>query len=216
MSANEIIDSGIELPRIAAVEPLPPYTLRVKWAEGPRAGREDLVDVSPAIFSYKVYRPLRNKSLFLTGVPTEDGDAVAWDGKDLLMSADTIQSLAQESMVPRDFAGFLIRNRLTQVAAAALLGRSRRQIANYTSIGPIPRIVALACHGFEALRRSAAIARELQSQLGEPSPVANDPGPAAGRVNAQPPKAGTAPAPDRSEQPRSPAVPATPRQRVLS
>jgi hypothetical protein len=157
MSENEVIDSGIPLPRIATVKPLPPYALLIRWAEGPRAGRQDLVDVSPAIFSYKVYRPLRNEELFLTGALAEDGDAVAWAGEDLLMSADTIQSLAQESMIPEDFAAFLTRNKLTQAAAAALLGRSRRQIANYVSIGPIPRIVALACHGFEALRRSAGI-----------------------------------------------------------
>jgi Protein of unknown function (DUF2442) len=201
MSENEIIDSGIALPRIAAVKPLPPYALLVKWAEGPRAGRQDLVDVSPAIFSYKVYRPLRNEDLFLTGVLTEDGNAVAWDGDDLLMSADTIQSLAQESMIPEDFKAFLTRNRLTQAAAAALLGRSRRQIANYTSIGPIPRIVALACHGFEALRRNAGI---------------TIPAPTTESVSAQSPKAYTAPDPDRSEQPRSPAARGEQRQRALS
>jgi hypothetical protein len=188
MSENEVIDSGIALPRIAAVKPVPHYALLVKWAEGPRAGRKDLVDVSPAIFSYKAYRPLRNEEFFLTGVLTEDGDAVAWDGEDLLMSADTIQSLAQESMMPEDFKAFLTRNGLTQLAAAALLGRSRRQIANYTSIGPIPRIVALACHGFEALRRNAGIAN--------PAP--------------------TVPAPDRGEQPRSPAGHGEQRQRALS
>jgi hypothetical protein len=97
MSENDIVDSGIELPRMAAVQPLSDYVLRVKWAEGPRTGREDFVDVSPAIFSYKVYRPLRDESLFLTGTLAEDGDAVAWGSEDLVMSADTIQSLAQES-----------------------------------------------------------------------------------------------------------------------
>jgi hypothetical protein len=173
MSENEIIDSGIALPRIAAVKPLPPYALLVKWAEGPRAGRQDLVDVSPAIFSYKVYRPLRNEDLFLTGVLTEDGNAVAWDGDDLLMSADTIQSLAQESMIPEDFKAFLTRNRLTQAAAAALLGRSRRQIANYTSIGPIPRIVALACHGFPfPLLRRSRLARNLPKHILPPTLIA--------------------------------------------
>lgn len=97
MSANDIVDSGIPLPRIATVQPFSDYTLRVSWAEGPRAGREDLVDVSPAIFGYKIYRPLRGEEMFLTGVIAEDGDAVSWGNDDLVMSADTIQSLAQES-----------------------------------------------------------------------------------------------------------------------
>ena len=64
MSENKIIDSGIELPHLASVETLAPYTLRVKWAAGSRAGREDLIDIHPIIFGYKVYRPLRDEALF--------------------------------------------------------------------------------------------------------------------------------------------------------
>jgi hypothetical protein len=163
MSVNDIVDSGIALPRMASVQPLPDYVLRVKWAEGPRAGRVDLVNVSPAIFSYKIYRPLRDERLFLTGAIAEEGDAVSWGsdsrgGDDLTMSADTIQSLAQESWEPKEFIEFLVRNKLTQEAAAALLGRSRRQVATYATIGPIPRVVALACSGFESLRRDKFLA----------------------------------------------------------
>ncbi|MGQ0681195.1 DUF2442 domain-containing protein [Bradyrhizobium sp.] len=153
MSVNDIVDSGIELPRMANVQPLDDFVLRVRWAEGPRKGREDLVDVSPAIFSYKIYRPLRDEHLFLKCTIAEDGDAVTWGSDDLTMSADAIQSLAQESWTPSEFVAFLERNKLTQLAAAALLGRSRRQIANYVTRGPIPRVVALACYGFESLRR---------------------------------------------------------------
>ena len=72
MSGNDVVDSGIPLPRMATVQPLRDFVLRVKWAEGPRAGREDFVDVSPAIFSYKVYRPLRDENLFLTGTIAEE------------------------------------------------------------------------------------------------------------------------------------------------
>ncbi|HEV2154593.1 hypothetical protein [Bradyrhizobium sp.] len=190
MSANDAVDSGIPVPRLATVQPLHDFVLRVKWAEGARAGREDFVDVSPAIFSYKVYRPLRDENLFLTGILVEDGDAVAWgDTEDLMMSADTIQSLAQESWTPKEFADFLIRNRLTQEAAAALLGRSRRQIATYATKGPIPRVIALACYGFESLRRD----RFLQG---------------TGGIGAQPPKVHSGSPPDPTDR-------ATPRQRVL-
>jgi hypothetical protein len=153
MSESDIVDSGIPLPRFAAVQPLREYVLKVKWAEGSRAGREDLVDVGPAIFGYKIYRPLREERLFLTGAIAEDGDAVTWGSDDLTMSADSIESLAQESWTPKEFVDFLNRNKLTQEAAAALLGRSRRQIATYAVTGPIPRVVTLACYGLEALRR---------------------------------------------------------------
>jgi|SRR5437764_3325979 len=157
MSENETIDSGIALPRMASAEPISPFTLKVRWAEGRRAGREDLVDVRPALSSYKIYRPLRHENVFLSGSLAGDGDSVTWNGEDdLSMSAELIQSLAEEAMTPKDFSAFLTRNRLTQEAAAVLLGRSRRQIANYVSTGPIPRVVALACYGFEARRRDAA------------------------------------------------------------
>ncbi|MDR3468836.1 MAG: DUF2442 domain-containing protein [Xanthobacteraceae bacterium] len=163
MSANEVIDSGITMPRIAVIEALPSHSLRVVWAEGPRAGREDLVDLRPAVFSYKIYRPLRDEALFLKAALVDDGNAVAWDGEDLVMSADAIEALAQESMSPGDFTAFLARNGLTQEAAAALLGRSRRQIANYCSIGPIPRVIALACYGYEARKRDATTARDRET-----------------------------------------------------
>jgi hypothetical protein len=196
MSENDIVDSGIPLPRMATVRALHDFVLRVKWAEGPRAGREDFVDVSPAIFSYKIYRPLRDESLFLTGVVADDGDAVAWsDDTDLMMSADTIQSLAQESWTPREFVEFLTRNRLTQEAAAALLGRSRRQIATYATKGPIPRVIALACYGFESLRRD----RFVQG---------------SGNISAQPPAVYPARAAEQSEQSDAPAAHTTSRQRA--
>ena len=198
MKENDIVDSGIPLPRMATVQPLSDYVLRVKWAEGPRAGREDLVDVSPAIFSYKIYRPLRAESLFLTGVIAEDGDAVTWGKEDLMMSADTIQSLAQESWTPKEFVEFLSRNRLTQEAAAALLGRSRRQIATYATIGPIPRVVALACYGFESLRRDKFLAGTGNNINPQPSPVY------------------AAQAAERSGQDHSPGGRPTSRQRVWS
>ncbi|MFK4537289.1 hypothetical protein ACVIW2_003545 [Bradyrhizobium huanghuaihaiense] len=195
MSANDIVDSGIELPRMASAQPLNDFVLKVRWAEGPRRGREDLVDVSPAIFSYKIYRPLRDEEFYRTGKIAEDGDVIAWGTGDLVMSADTIQSLAQESWTPSEFVAFLTRNQLTQVSAAALLGRSRRQIANYVARGPIPRVVALACYGFESLRRD----KFLEGN---------------GGINAQPPKVHTGQSPAQNEQSRFPAEPAKQRQRA--
>ena len=88
----------------------------------------------------------------------EDGYAIGWDVDDLEMSADLVEDVAAETMTPGDFAAFLKRNHLTQEAAAALLGRSRRQIGYYLTPGPVPRIVALACFGYEALARRRAVA----------------------------------------------------------
>jgi hypothetical protein len=154
MSENEFIDSGIPAPRIGGIRVGPDYHLEVTWDEGERAGRTDCVDLLPAISSYKFYRPLRNNEpLFATVRLADGGYAVEWGAHDIDMSAETLEVLARESMSSADFAEFLRRNNLTQQAAAIMLGRSRRQIGYYLNPGPVPRIVALACFGYEALRR---------------------------------------------------------------
>jgi hypothetical protein len=154
MSANDMVDSGIPMARIAAIRITGPASLEIAWADGTRAGRTDDVDLTPVIGSYKVYRPLRNNpELFASAHAIDDGYAVAWSGFDVDMSAETIEALAGESMTSAEFAAFLDRNGLTQNAAAALLGRSRRQIGYYLRPGPVPRVVALACVGYEALMK---------------------------------------------------------------
>jgi len=150
MNATEMIDTGLPMARIAAIRVVGPSRLEITWAEGNRAGRRDSVGLAPLIGSYRIYKPLRdNPELFATAHLIDDGDAVAWNAADLDMSAELIETLAEEEMTPEEFALFLKRNGLTQEAGAALLGRSRRQIGYYLSTGPVPRVVALACFGYE-------------------------------------------------------------------
>lgn len=153
MTENDIIDSGVPAPRINDVVVRHNCRLEVYWAEGERVERRpDIVDLAPAVFSYKIYRPLRNNvPLFSTARVVDNGYAIAWKGPDLEMSADLIEALATETITPAQFAEFLKRNDLTQQEAAAMLGRSRRQIGYYLKEGPIPRVVALACFGYDAL-----------------------------------------------------------------
>jgi hypothetical protein len=163
---NDIVETidGEPVPRIAEIQALPQLRLRVIWAEGKRSGRTDEVDLSPAIKSYKIYRPLReNDRLFQSARLIEDGDVVAWEGDDLEMTAEMIEELADQIMTPQHFAAFLSRNNLTQEVAAAELGRSRRQIGYYLSTGPIPRIVAWACRGYES-DRLLKLAKEIAKQ----------------------------------------------------
>jgi hypothetical protein len=149
---EEVLDTGSLMARIARIRVIGPTNVEIDWAEGARAGRTDVLDLSPVIGSYKIYRPLRgNPELFATVRLIEDGDVVAWDGADLEMTAELIETLAEQEMSSQDFADFLARNNLTHEAAAALLGRSRRQIEYYLQRGMIPRVVALACIGYEAL-----------------------------------------------------------------
>ncbi len=150
MTANEIVDTGVPLPRISHITAEHPFTLIVTWDQGARAGQVDRVDLSPIINTYKIFRPLRkNHALFETAHLIDDGDVVAWDGRDLELSAEVIESLAEQTMTPQDFIAFMERYDLTEEAVAAVLGYSRRQIGYFKTAGPIPRVVALACKGYE-------------------------------------------------------------------
>jgi hypothetical protein len=128
-SDNEIVSSGIPMPRIAAIRNLGNCLLAVTWAEGSRAGKTEVVDLGPAINSYKFYRPLRkNEALFGAARLDDDGYAILWGNGDIDVSAETVESLAEETMSPQDFSDFLRRNNLTQAAIAAILGMSRRKL----------------------------------------------------------------------------------------
>src|ERR1051326_1100736 len=153
MGATERVDSGIPMPLIGSICPVDAENRLVEgtWAEGNRLGRTEVVDLSPLIDTHRFYRPLRNDTaLFDTVHVVDNGEAVAWGDDAVDMSADSIERLAMETMTAEDFRAFLARNNLTQEAAAAILGRSRRPIAAYVNEGGIPRIVALACRGYEA------------------------------------------------------------------
>src|SRR5215475_13030306 len=171
MSATEFEDTGAPLPRISEIRALPDFRLAIVWAAGSRTGRADFVDLAPVINTYKLYRPLRNnEELFRTARLVDHGNVVEWGDGTIDMPAELIKDIANEAMTPLDFAGFLRRNDLTQEAAAALLGYSRRQIENFVSTGLIPRVVALACYGYEA--RSGAEAHSGADKERQPLPEA--------------------------------------------
>ena len=101
----------------------------------------------------RFYAPLRqNAVLFSTVTVTEEGAALSWDGGRIDMAAATVERLARETMSAEDFRTFLSRHRLTLDTAAAILGISRLQAAYFVRDKPIPRLVALACAGYEAGR----------------------------------------------------------------
>src|SRR5262245_52539927 len=151
MSATEIEGTGAPPPRISEIRALPDFRLAIVWAEGSRTGRTDFVDLAPVINTYKLYRPLRNnEELFQTARLVDHGNVVEWGDGTIDMPAELIEDIANKAMTPQDFASFLRRNDLTQEDAAALLGCNRRQIENFVSTGFIPRVVALACLGYEA------------------------------------------------------------------
>lgn len=154
---NDTISVGDPLPRIAGVRPAEDLAVAVTWAGGFRVGKTDIVDLAPVVMTLRFYRPLRHDQALLSTVAVmEDGSALTWGDGRIDMAAQTVERLAREAMSPEDFRAFLARNHLTLDAAAAILGISRRQAAYFAKGKPIPRLVALACAGYEAGKRELA------------------------------------------------------------
>jgi hypothetical protein len=148
MSETDIVTVGRPLPKLADVAPGPGrFTVAVRWAAGSRVGRSDLVDLAPVIYTFKVFKPLRDGAVPFEGVQLgEWGASVVWPGHDDLdIGAETIEELAEAAMTNADFSTFLKRNGLTLDAAAAHLGIARRLVAYYAKEREIPRYIALAC-----------------------------------------------------------------------
>jgi hypothetical protein len=148
---NILLGTDGPMPRLGGVRAIDSSNVAVNWIEGMRAGRSEAINLLPLIDNFKIYEPLRhNKELFSTVHLIEDGNAIAWGDGAIDMAATSIERLAEETMTPGDFCAFLERNGLTHQGAASVLGRSRRQIEYYLSAGAIPRVIALACFGYEA------------------------------------------------------------------
>ncbi|WP_128290574.1 hypothetical protein [Afifella aestuarii] len=144
------------MPRLVGIRPLERLCVSVAWAEGSRRGRSEIIDLSPLIGQFRIYAPLRDDPALFAGVVlADDGETLEWDGGRIDMPATSVERLAEEQMTGADFEAFLRRNNLTRHAAAAELGRSLRAIQGYVaSQSLIPRVVALACRGFEAGKRA--------------------------------------------------------------
>lgn len=148
MSADEILTVGQPLPKLASVAPAEgAYSVTVTWAAGARLGRIDKVDLAPVIFTYRVFRPLRDGSIPFDAVRLGPwGGSIRWEGdEDLDIGVETIEDLAAATMTNAEFSDFLQRNRLTLDAAAAQLGIARRRVAYFAKDREIPRYIALAC-----------------------------------------------------------------------
>lgn len=100
------------------------------------------------------FEALNDTSIFAQmAVDDWGGHGLSWpDGLDL--GADTLYSLCREQAglpTPAAFDAWMQRNGLSLTTAAETLGMTRRMIAHYrTGSRPIPKVVGLACKGWEA------------------------------------------------------------------
>jgi hypothetical protein len=160
MSETDMIAVGDPLPKLASVEPAnSPTSVSVAWASGSRAGMTEIIDLAPMIYTFKVFRPLRDDpALFRTVHLGEWGASIIWKGHDDLdIGADALEELAREQMTPEDFQAFMKR-----------LGISRRLVAYYAKERLIPRTVALACKYIDMSHRDE---KQLTSPVDLPSHV---------------------------------------------
>jgi DNA-binding XRE family transcriptional regulator len=106
----------------------------------------------------KGLQPLTNAAVFATAqiIPGE-GWEVVWPKVDIQIGADTLWLDAQAQCAPdentRIFAQWRARHGLSLTQAAQALGVTPRTISAYGSGNrPVPRYMALACKGWEALK----------------------------------------------------------------
>ena len=144
-------------PKIVTVESIPGrLALRIGWADG----TESVVDVSTPVNDLGALESIRSPEAFAEASVGEWGWSVEWPG-DVEMAAHNLYRMAKEqqgeAFPVEEFEGWLSRNGLSLTQAAQALGLSRRTIAYYKGgHQPIPKIVGLACKGWDVERRGAS------------------------------------------------------------
>jgi hypothetical protein len=142
--ADEILQVGNPLPRLASVDHRGGFRFAVSWSSGARA--EELVDLAPVLLGLKVFRPLRDDlELLKSARVVDDGRAIQWGGDNALeIAAATVERLAYETMTPADFRNRMQRHGFSLDSAAPELGISLRLVAYYAKSRNVPRYIALA------------------------------------------------------------------------
>ena len=135
-------------PRIEGVEVISPLQLRIAWSTG-----ESLdVDLSEPINRLQALAPLRDPDLFARVQIGEWGHSLVWN-EEVDLGADRLYERCKEQageISPHQFDAWMKNHRLSLTTVAEALGLSRRMIAHYrTCSRPIPRVVHLACKGWE-------------------------------------------------------------------
>jgi len=140
-------------PNIKAVMANGIKTVSITWVNA----RVDQVDLAELIGDLAGLAELDNPALFAQVQVGEDGWSLLWpDGAEI--GVDTLWRMAKEQAgqaTPiREFASWRVRNHLSLTDAAMALGITRRMVAYYEAGRYlIPRMVGLACRGWEIDRR---------------------------------------------------------------
>ncbi len=143
--------ASMKRPRLAAVEPLPNYQLKMTFINGCVM----TVDKGEAIFAKPALSPLRDPAAFAKVRLTNNiGWTIEWADFGIQIGADTLwleamlQAATDENT--RTFLAWRLRNGLSLADAAQALGMTTRTMSSYgTGARPVPYHIALACKGWE-------------------------------------------------------------------
>jgi len=153
-------------PRIEAVEVVGPTQLRIAWTTGERLE----VDLAEPINRLKALASLRNPAAFDRVQVGEWGHSLVWEGE-IDLGADRLYERCKEQageFSPDQFDAWIKANRLSLTTAAEALGLSRRMVAHYrTGSRPIPKVVGLACKGWEIEHRIATATTRRPADAGQ-------------------------------------------------
>jgi hypothetical protein len=137
-------------PNIKAVTVAGGKSVEITWA----SGKIDRVNLSALVADLAGLVTLDNAGLFDAVAVGEDGWSLIWLGG-AEIGTDTLWRLAREQSgeaTPiEEFTAWRARNRLSLSDAALALGITRRMVSYYEAGRYlIPRMVGLACKGWEA------------------------------------------------------------------
>lgn len=143
-------------PNITAVSHVGGQVVNITWANG----KTDRVNLSGLIAELAGLEPLDNVPTFVAAQVGEDGWSLVWPCG-IEIGTDTLWRMAREqagdATPVAEFADWRLRNGLSLTDAAAALGITRRMVSYYEAGRYlIPRMVGLACKGWEVEHRRAA------------------------------------------------------------
>lgn len=136
-------------PVILAARVVAPLTLELNWS----TKETFLINLAPLVRKHAAFAPLKDAATFASVHVDDWGHALEWpDGLDI--GADRLYELSREQAelpTASQFSAWMAQHRLSLTDAANVLGMTRRMMTYYrTGSRPIPKVVMLACKGWEA------------------------------------------------------------------
>ena len=147
-------------PRLADVQAQPCFRLALTFVDG----RRFVLDMRDDIASFPGLAALKDEKAFSEVIVGDSGWTAEWPDQDIQIGADTLLLDALAQAAPdentRTFIGWRARTGFGLEQAAAALGVATRTISRYSSgREAVPKTLALACKGWEALQREQTIQR---------------------------------------------------------